>query len=114
MAEEGGKSIMQELAFLWTAVLLSFIIALFFILRGLDKYNGWRDGNKDELWIFLSLWLGAAGALLIGIPWLLIIVAESDGAISFLSFAFPLGICLEITAIVLSTIYYFLKWRTKK
>ena len=106
---------MQELAITGILAFLSLVAAVFFIIRGFDKFTGWRDGNKDDLWIFLSLWVGAAGAIFSGVPWLAYLIAEdAEDTIGFLSVVFPLGICLALAEVVLSTIYYIMKWRAPK
>jgi hypothetical protein len=82
------------------------IFSVFFALRSIGRFRNWRDGEKQELWIFLALVIGALSMLFVA-SGLFNVIFETDIAL----FIIVLGIFMGVAAIGLGTVYYIVLWR---
>lgn len=91
--------------------LIGTVVGIFFVIRGIYRYQDWRAGEKKELYNFLAYWLAGAGALLIGIPMLQVF---GKGENPFIAVSGPIGLILGLVAMALITYRIFLDWRELK
>ena len=94
----------------------AFVIGAFFALRGINRYKAWQAGEQDELWTFLSMIIGCASLILIGIAGVPIGFGGEgigEAVLALVALAF-LGLLLGLAEIGLTTFYYFQKWRSAK
>jgi drug/metabolite transporter superfamily protein YnfA len=95
--------------------LLCFVFGAFFAIRGFYRFKTWRAGEKDELWMFLSMIVGCGSLILCGIPMFLVIFGDLSSSMINSAFGVVfIGLLLGLGAIGLTTYYYFLKWWTQK
>jgi hypothetical protein len=102
---------MQEIGIMLVLGLSGLVMGIFFILRALKRLKAWRDGDKDELWAFLGLIIGAGLSLLLGIGLATVGTGFSE---IMLVFTFPILLYLSLVPIGLFTYYYILKWLDAK
>jgi hypothetical protein len=97
--------------------IVAFVIGAFLALRGINQYKAWQAGDQDELWTFLSMIVGCASLIFIGIAGVAFgFGGESvgdEGILALGSLAF-VGLLLGLAAIGLTTFYYILKWQSAK
>ncbi|MHA1275660.1 MAG: hypothetical protein ACTSQ8_00600 [Candidatus Helarchaeota archaeon] len=104
------------MAFVYPYIML-FISALiggvFLIIRGIYQFKNWRNGEKDQLWNFLSLWIGGAGLIIAVIGSSQVAIVGEFNLTGYLMFSalFPIAIYCMVIAIGLTTYHLFLKWR---
>ena len=83
----------------------SLVMGVFFLLRCIDRYRLWQDGEKDEFWIFLAFLLGGFAALFIGIGVPGVMVSGQGGLL-------VTGIIVGLGAMGIATVYYIFVWRS--
>ena len=100
---------MQEIlgVALIVVTLAGITMGVFFFLRSIPRYQNWRDGEKDELWMFISFLCGGLSGILLGMGYWIMVVGESYATYQII----PLGIILGLGAIALATVYIILKWK---
>ena len=89
--------------------IICIILGIFFALRSIYRFKEWRTGDKDELWMFLSLVIGAGGLFFIGVPSTLVMMIGFE----WVDLTF-IGLMLGLLAVGLTTYYYFQKWKSQK
>ncbi len=94
--------------------LLALVMGVFFLLRGYYRFQDWKNGETDQLWHYLSMWIGGAGGVSIGIGIIGVFNAHSESAGEAFGAIFSVGLFLGAAAMVLATLYYFFKWREAK
>jgi len=85
-------------------------MGVFFLLRGLKKFQAWRDGEKDELWSFLALIIGCALGIILGMA----MTFPNIFGETLINDLGPLLVILCLIPVGLYTFYYILKWREAK
>jgi hypothetical protein len=100
--------------FLGILGLFSLTATVFYILRGIDSLTAWRNGVSNELWHWLSLFLGACGAFFIGLLLVTYVAHAPEPVLVALLSLSVIGLILGLAAVSLTTIYYILRWRTIK
>ncbi len=112
MALKGRRGVdqMQELALYVILGLSGFAMAIFFILRCIVKFKKWRDGDKNELWPFIALLIGAVPIFILAVA-LVFPMSFGEG---ILGDAGDILITLCLAPIGLYTYYYILKWLEAK
>ena len=93
--------------------IVTFIMGVFFVLRSLYCYKNWRNGDKDELWNFLSLIMGAVAVFLVVFGSFEFVFNPPFGLNTFYTAFIPF-LVIALIAIGLRTYYLFLKWQKMK
>jgi hypothetical protein len=104
----------EGLGYLGVLGLFCWVITVFFILRGIKCLQAWRNGEKDELWRWISLFLGAGGSFLSGTLLLSLFWGAKSSVLAVLIDLTFVGLLLALAAVALTTVYYIFKWRASK
>jgi hypothetical protein len=104
----------EGLGYLGVLAFFCLVITVFFILRGIKCLQAWRSGEKDELWRWISLFLGAAGSFFSGALLLALFWGAKSSVLDVLVYLAFVGLLLALAAVALTTVYYIFKWRAVK
>ena len=86
-------------------IALSVIMGIFLLLRSIERYRLWQDGEKDERWLFLAYLIGGIALVLLGFN---LTGAILDQALN----GIMVQVCLVIGlgSMALATVYYIFQW----
>ena len=91
------------------------ILGAFLIIRSLSRMKEWREGEKDQLWNFLSLLVGGVASILFGITFAPLAFGASTLVWYYwIGALLPVAMYVAIAAIGLTTYYLYLQWRESK
>jgi hypothetical protein len=116
MAQEGGKGmngVGLYSAFTGVCGISAIVIGVFMVLRCLNHFKTWRDGEADQLWLFLAYIIGGPILAIIGVGLTLYVAAPGPFLIVYVNVIIPVLLYLSLVPIGLTTYWYILKLREK-
>ena len=86
-------------------IALSVIMGIFLLLRSIERYRLWQDGEKDERWLFLAFLIGGIALVLLGFN---ITGAILDQPLN--GNMVIICLCIGLISMALATVYYIFQW----
>ncbi|MHA1278450.1 MAG: hypothetical protein ACTSQI_13370 [Candidatus Helarchaeota archaeon] len=100
-------------SFTWICGISAIVIGVFMVLRCLNHFKNWREGNADQLWLFLAYVIGGCILSIIGIGLILFITANSSSLYGIINELIPVLLYISLIPIGLTTYWYILQLRKK-
>ncbi len=100
------------IAFMAILSISAIVIGVFMVLRSINHFKDWQNGEENQIWLFLAYLIGAVLLIPIGLG-LLGFVAEVEALAMFFYYISPFLFYLSLVPIGLTTIYYIRQYLEK-